>query len=102
MQYPLSHVATLTAGLPVESRVKRGINGISSIDELLVKICILDNLNFIVWSKTKDGQKNQNKPQSMYKLVTEGQKVTEEDSFTTVEVFVNKHKDIEIRIKKDD
>ena len=100
MQYPLSHVATLTAGLPVESRVKRGINGISSIDDLLVKVGILDNLNFIVWSKTKDGQKNQNKPQSMYKVITAGQKVTEEDSFTTVEDFERRRKEIALRIQE--
>lgn len=36
----------------------------------------------------------------MYKLVTVGQKVTEEDSFTTVEDFERKRKEIALRIRE--
>lgn len=36
----------------------------------------------------------------MYKLVTAGQKVTEEDSFTTVEDFENRRKEIALKIQK--
>ena len=36
----------------------------------------------------------------MYKLVTASQKVTEEDSFTTVEDFENRRKEIALKIQK--
>lgn len=36
----------------------------------------------------------------MYKVITAGQKVTEEDSFTTVEDFENRRKEIALKIKE--
>lgn len=36
----------------------------------------------------------------MYKVITAGQKVTEEDSFTTVEDFERKRKEIALKIKE--
>ena len=47
---------------------------------------MVDELSFQSWSKTKDGQKNRNRPESVLKLLTE-EKEDELVSFMTAEDF---------------
>lgn len=64
---PPTLVATLTVGLPYDSRVFKKINDIK-LDrvEMLLALSV-DVLNIIAWQGTKDGAKGRNRPESIYK-----------------------------------
>lgn len=79
-------VATLCMGLRDNSRVKMDIAGtkISLEQHLLARIT--DELAFQSWAKTKDGQKNRNRPTSVLKTLLEDKK-EETETFLTSEEF---------------
>jgi hypothetical protein len=79
-------VATLCFGLREDSRVKMKVSGtkLNLIHTLLAKIS--DEVAWQSWSKTKDGQKGRNRPESILKLLTE-EKKDETESFVTGEDF---------------
>lgn len=83
---PSDYAATLCAGLREHSRVMMRIAGakINLKDSLLARIA--DELAFISWTKTKDGQKNRNRPKSIFASLTT-EKVVEHESFTTADDF---------------
>ena len=80
-------VATLCFGLRNESRVKMKLSGdrITLTQVLLARIT--DELSFQSWAKTKDGQKNRNRPESVLKKLIEEPKKDEVVSFMTAEDF---------------
>lgn len=80
-------IATLCVGLRSDSRVKMflGEQRITLEQSLLARIS--DELAFISWSKTKDGQKNRNRPKSLLETLMEGPKEPENESFKTPEEF---------------
>lgn len=62
---PTRLIATLVAGLRPESRVMmRLADSRATLDRILMAQMV-DRLNFLSWSKTKDGQKNRNRPESV-------------------------------------
>lgn len=65
------YVAVLCIGLREDSRVKLKLAGmpIDLTQTLLARM--VDELAFLVWAKTKDGQKNRNRPQSVLKALTD-------------------------------
>ena len=79
-------VATLCFGLKEDSRVKMKLSKskITLNQTLLARM--VDELSFQSWAKTKDGQKNRNRPQSVLKALTED-KMDEVVSFMTVDDF---------------
>lgn len=83
---PAGYAATLCAGLREPSRVMMRLAGskISLRDSLFARM--VDELAFIGWTKTKDGQKNRNRPKSVYAALTT-EKVKELESFTTEDDF---------------
>ena len=73
-------------GLRDDSRVKMKISGAKiSLDRILFAR-IVDELSFISWAKTKDGQKNRNRPISVLKTLTED-KEDEIETFMTSDDF---------------
>ncbi len=60
-------VATFSVGLREDSRIKLKMSGNKVSLETTLLAMINDRLAILLWSKTKDGEKNQNRP----KLVTE-------------------------------
>lgn len=56
------------------------------IDTLLNAMAV-DALNWLVWSRTVDGSKNRNKPESMVQKLTEPKKEPEVESFNSGEEF---------------
>ena len=82
----LQLVATLVLGLRDNSRVKMKLSG-TRIDiqtALLASAC--DELSFLSWSKTKDAQKNRNKPKSrLQALMGEPKKNSDVVSFDTAD-----------------
>lgn len=83
-----SLVATLCVGLPDFSRIKRRIAGIKiGLTDMLLAL-LVDGVNTLIWQNTKDGMKGRNRPESVYKRLTEEQKPKEEyEKFATVDDF---------------
>ena len=90
-----SLVATLCFGLKEDSRVKMHFSDskITLTQTLIARM--VDELTFQSWAKTKDGQKNRNRPESVLKALTE-EKRTEDElvSFMTAEDFNNAWQEI--------
>lgn len=82
-------VSTLVLGLNDDSRIKRKLSDskLSLTEMLLALIC--DALHFLAWTKTKSAQKNQNRPESIFKkLMGKENKVKDSlMSFATVEEY---------------
>ena len=58
-------LATLTAGLPEDSRVMRALSGSRAGTAELLLAAMVDRLSTLVWFKTKDGAKGRNRPKSV-------------------------------------
>lgn len=62
---PARTVAILCCGLRENSRIKMKLAGSKLPAHDVVLISILDQLNLLLWTKTKDAQHNRNKPKSI-------------------------------------
>lgn len=84
-----SLVATLVLGLDDCSRLKRKLSGHKLTLNQMLMTLMVDNLQFLAWTKTKSASKGQNRPESLYnKLMGLGKKEVEElNSFETPEAF---------------
>ena len=59
---PLRTVAALAAGLRRNSRIMIKMSGVGVDPDTLLLAAAVDRLSFLAWVKTKDGQKNRNRP----------------------------------------
>ena len=66
---PVAYAATLACGLREDSRTFIAINGTKHGFEMMYKTLVLDYLARLWWAQTEDGHKNQNAPESIYKMV---------------------------------
>lgn len=57
--------------------------------ETMLLASVVDRLSFILWSKTKDGEKNRNKPKYLVDVLNRSPKEREEQVFATGEDFEN-------------
>lgn len=72
-------VASFACGLRYNSRVKMRLRGDSLTFEQMLLTLIFDCLNWIRWSKTKNGSKNINCPESLFDKLTRGDTEDSED-----------------------
>lgn len=89
-QLPINLVAVFSYGLKDNSRIKMIMNDQKvSLDTMLLAR-VSDDLRTIIWSKTEDGQKNKNRPESIVGLLSSNLK-QEKDVvvFTSGEEFEN-------------
>lgn len=63
---PARFAATLAAGLRENSRIKMKMSGMPCSNEMLMLAMAVDRLSMLLWAKTEDGQKNRNRPESIY------------------------------------
>ena len=63
---PARFAATLAAGLRENSRTKLKMAGMPCTSETLLLAMAVDRLSLLFWAKTDDGQKNRNRPESIY------------------------------------
>lgn len=63
---PLRYAATLASGLRANSRIKMKKAGLRMPMDTLLNAAAVDALNFLVWSKSKDGAKGRNRPASIF------------------------------------
>ena len=67
---PARTSAALAFGLGPDSRIRRKMSGQKEDDKTLLLAMIADSLAFLAWTKTKDAQKNRNRPKSIYQMLT--------------------------------
>ena len=85
---PVQTVATLSIGLRGNSRIKLAAAGtkLNMTDSLLA--IVADYLALILWTKTKDGQKNRHRPKSIREALENGNKKDNDIvGFNSVEEF---------------
>lgn len=90
---PLRYAAVLACGLREDSRIKMAVSGASVSTDMLMKAIMADALNLLVWSKTKDAQKNRNRPKSIVDMVTQ-KKTSDLEAFRTVEEFEQRRREL--------
>ena len=61
-QLPPSQVAIFAIGLRDDSRIKIKLSGAKVQPDILLLAGIIDRLNLLLWTKTKDAEKGLNKP----------------------------------------
>ncbi len=86
---PLETAAALASGLREDSRIKRKIAGIPVDTMTLLTAMIVDRLSLLVWSKTKDAEKGENRPGSIVEkiLSLDKKEENEVEGFQTPEDF---------------
>lgn len=84
-----SMVATLCCGLGENSRIMRKLSKskLTLTNSLLA--LLVDGVNILIWQNTKDGTKGRNKPESIYKRLTDAEEKNKEElmSFKSAESF---------------
>lgn len=80
-------VAVFCKGLRENSRMKMKLSSQSVSMDTMLLASIVDRLSYILWSKTKDGEKNRNKPKSLVDIFNKSLKEKEEQVFVTGEEF---------------
>lgn len=73
-QLPASRVAVFSLGLRDSSRIKLKMTNNPFDFETMMLAGILDKVNLIFWSKTKDAEKNKNRPMSIVDMLTGSKK----------------------------
>lgn len=61
-QLPPSMVAIFAIGLRDDSRIKMKLSGAKVPPDILLLAGIIDRLNLLLWTKTKDAEKGLNRP----------------------------------------
>lgn len=64
-ELPPSQVAIFCIGLRDDSRIKMKLSGAKVSPNILLLSGIIDRLNLLLWTKTKDAEKGLNKPKSI-------------------------------------
>ena len=91
---PPTRVALFSIGLRENSRIKMKISGTNYPLETMLTACIGDRLSILVWSKTKDGEKNRNRPKQIVGQMLGKQEEKEVLTFKSAEKFEDALKEI--------
>lgn len=79
---PVDLIATLVVGLRENSRVIMKITKRKLTFDQAINTMMLDGINWLKWSKTKDAQKGIGTPKSIYKQLCEIEEVSESEVVT--------------------
>ncbi|MBQ8559046.1 MAG: hypothetical protein IJ439_03575 [Tyzzerella sp.] len=99
---PLTKVATFSVGLRGNSRIKMKMNNMKYSLETILLASAIDRLSFLVWSKTEDGAKGINKPQSIVETMLGENKEKDIVAFDTPDAFETEWKRIVEREVRDE
>nr|DAK70357.1 MAG TPA: protein of unknown function (DUF5361) [Bacteriophage sp.] len=81
------YASILAIGLRDNSRIKMKISGMKYPLDTLLIASANDRLSYLLWSKTKDGQKGRKKPKSVFDYLVNDHNKEEYITFNTVEEF---------------
>lgn len=96
-QLPLQTIAVFSVGLNNNSRIKMKMSNQSVDLDTLLLAGISDKLNVWLWSQSKDGEKNINRPVSLVEILTNTKQKSTEKSvilFSSGEDFENRRKEL--------
>lgn len=93
-QLPADAVAAFSVGLRDDSRIKMALSGQKVSLGTILLAGVVDRLSILIWQKTKDGQNNSNRPQSLVESLTSEPKEREEVAFETSEDFEKAREEI--------
>lgn len=79
--------ATCACGLKEDSRIKMRLRGDKLTFEQMLLVRIFDSLNWLQWSKTRDGSKNLNRPESLFMKLTKADEREDCTSFDSGESY---------------
>lgn len=79
--------AILASGLREDSRVMLAMSKQKVRTEIQLVAMIADAVRWLCWSKTKDGSRNRNRPESILENMLHGPKVKDVQAFRTAEEF---------------
>ncbi|WP_040466783.1 DUF5361 domain-containing protein [Eremococcus coleocola] len=97
-QLPPTKVAVFCYGLRNDSRIKMKLAGLKINITTMLLAQAVDALNTLLWTKTKDGQKNRNRPKSIFSLLTQEVKEDKKvQGFNSSEEFEKALKEFERR-----
>ena len=86
-ELPPLMVAVFSDGLPKDSRIKLKMTGAKiTLQEMLLALTV-DRLGLLWWSKTVDGQKGRNRPESIFALLCNEPIEKKEQAFNSGEEF---------------
>ncbi len=71
---PLRLAAVLASGLRDDSRIKMILSDTEIDKHTMLMAAAVDRLSMLVWAKSKDAEKNRNRPSSLLKILMEGDK----------------------------
>lgn len=78
-QLPPLQVAVLVCGLRDNSRIKLKLSNQNYPIDTILLAGISDKVNYLLWSMSKDGQRNQNKPKSILDILLPPEKKEKEE-----------------------
>lgn len=94
---PLQTVAVFVIGLHDNSRIKKKLNKVKASPDTLLLAGILDRLNALLWTKTKDAQHKRNFPQSIMAEMFE--KESNVDGFVSGKDFETRRNELLLKVK---
>lgn len=97
---PKDRLAIFVKGLPLESRLMKKLSKINYSQRDLLLAGIFDDLNLLIWSKTKDGQRNTNRPKRVTDVMLNQGKNKDIKEFTSGKEFEEKRNRIIKNLKK--
>jgi len=91
----VKYAAVLAFGLREDSRIRQSLSKSRVTLDLMLKASMVDALNILVWSKSKDAQKHRNRPESILTMLTRDRKPENEvQSFASAEEFEARRREI--------
>ena len=91
---PLQAVATFAIGLSEDSRIKMKLRGQKVTFKTMLMAALHDQLNLLLWSKTKDGAKGINKPKLITQALTGGADKGDGEAFDSGKAFEERRKEL--------
>lgn len=100
---PLTQVAVFSYGLRDNSRIKMKMSGQKVDFNTLLMANLADMVSILLWTKTKDGQKNKNRPESLVtKIQSPGKKAKDLSTFTSGKDFEKVRNELIDKLRKED
>jgi hypothetical protein len=84
---PVKLLATLCCGLREDSRIKMKLSGLKIPVETLLLSTAVDKLSFLAWTKTKDAENGDNRPNSITAILLGHKSEKEIIAFDSAEEF---------------
>lgn len=88
--FPIELIATLANGLRSDSRIRMKLSGEKDVNFMTNRLMIMlyDRINWIAWSRSKDGQDGINRPESIYSIVYDSEPDAEFETFESGDDFM--------------